>query len=224
MRIAELSRRTGVPVPTIKYYLREGLLPAGELTSPNQARYGETHLHRLRLVRALVEVGGLSIAAVRGVLGALEDPERSLHRAMGTVETAIVGAGAASDDEVAHEQARRFVDRQGWGYRPDSHAFRSLVAVLASARDIGLDSFPGQLDGYARVCGKLAEQDLDYVMTAATKDAAMEIVAVGTVLGDAALAAVRRLARRELSAVRARAEREEARPGEGGQDCAEPGD
>ena len=37
MRIAELSQTTGVPVPTIKYYLREGLLPAGELTSPNQA-------------------------------------------------------------------------------------------------------------------------------------------------------------------------------------------
>lgn len=25
MRIAELSHRTGIPVPTIKYYLREGL-------------------------------------------------------------------------------------------------------------------------------------------------------------------------------------------------------
>ena len=35
MRIAELSQTTGVPVPTIKYYLREGLLPSGELTSPN---------------------------------------------------------------------------------------------------------------------------------------------------------------------------------------------
>jgi DNA-binding transcriptional MerR regulator len=39
MRIAELSRRSGVSVPTIKYYLREGLLPPGERTSPNQALY-----------------------------------------------------------------------------------------------------------------------------------------------------------------------------------------
>src|SRR2546430_1153453 len=29
MRMGELSRRSGVSVPTIKYYLREGLLPAG---------------------------------------------------------------------------------------------------------------------------------------------------------------------------------------------------
>ncbi|WP_346281659.1 MerR family DNA-binding transcriptional regulator, partial [Pseudonocardia sp.] len=34
MRMAELSARTGVPIPTIKFYLREGLLPPGERTSP----------------------------------------------------------------------------------------------------------------------------------------------------------------------------------------------
>ncbi|MEV0675736.1 MerR family transcriptional regulator [Actinosynnema sp. NPDC050436] len=221
MRIAELSRRTGVPVPTIKYYLREGLLPAGELTSPNQARYGEAHLHRLRLVRALVEVGGLSIAAVRDVLGALEDPEKSLHKAMGTVETAVAGTGATTDDEVAHEQAREFVTRQGWGYRPRSDAFQSLVSVLATARDIGLDSFPAQLDGYARAGTALAAQDLDYVLSAPTKDAAMEVVAVGTVLGDAALAAVRRLARREMSVRRDRGEREPGGPGSPERECAD---
>ena len=38
MRISELSSVTGVPVPTIKYYIREGLLPRGERTAANQAR------------------------------------------------------------------------------------------------------------------------------------------------------------------------------------------
>ncbi|MEU7527894.1 MerR family transcriptional regulator [Saccharothrix sp. NPDC042600] len=203
MRIAELSRRTGVPVPTIKYYLREGLLPAGELTSPNQARYGEVHLHRLRLVRALAEVGGLSIAAVREVLGALDDPEKSLHKAMGTVERAVVGAGSVpSSDEVAHAEARAFVERQGWTYRPGSDAFQSLVNVIATARELGHESFVGQLDGYARAAGPLAEQDLDYALSGRTRDAAMEIVVLGTVLGDAAFAVVRRLARREASGLR----------------------
>lgn len=202
MRIAELSRRTGVPVPTIKYYLREGLLPAGELTSPNQARYGEVHLHRLRLVRALVEVGGLSIAAVRDVLGALDDPEKSLHKAMGTVERAVVGTGESPTDEVAHAEARAFVERQGWTYRPRSDAFQSLVNVIVTARELGHESFIAQLDGYARAARPLAEQDLDYALSAPTKDAAMEIVVLGTVLGDAAFAVVRRLARREASGLR----------------------
>ena len=75
MRIAELSRRSGVPVPTIKYYLREGLLPGGTPTGRNQADYDERHLHRLRLVRALVDVGQVSIAGAREVLGAVDDAQ-----------------------------------------------------------------------------------------------------------------------------------------------------
>ena len=39
MRIGELSRLSGVPVATIKYYLREGLLPPGVHSHPNQANY-----------------------------------------------------------------------------------------------------------------------------------------------------------------------------------------
>ncbi|MFD7659160.1 MerR family transcriptional regulator, partial [Actinosynnema sp. NPDC059797] len=70
MRIGELSRRSGVSVPTIKFYLREGLLAPGSGTARNQASYGEAHERRLRLVRALVEVGGLSLTAVREVLAA----------------------------------------------------------------------------------------------------------------------------------------------------------
>ncbi|MGB8946164.1 MAG: MerR family transcriptional regulator, partial [Streptomyces sp.] len=83
MRIGELSRRTGVPVPTIKYYVREGLLPPGELSSPNQAHYGETHERRLRLIRALLEVGGLKVSAIAEVLGAVDDPGRPLHKVLG---------------------------------------------------------------------------------------------------------------------------------------------
>lgn len=58
-------------MPTIKYYLREGLLAAGELTSPNQAHYGPGHERRLRLIRALLDVGGLSLAAIGEVLQAM---------------------------------------------------------------------------------------------------------------------------------------------------------
>ncbi|MEU5696378.1 MerR family transcriptional regulator [Actinosynnema sp. NPDC020468] len=199
MRIAELSRRTGVPVPTIKYYLREGLLPAGELTSPNQARYGEAHLHRLRLVRAMVETGGLSIAAVRDVLGVLDDPDKSLHKAMGTVTAAVAPPNLDDSDEVAREQVREFLESRGWHCNPKSFAFKSLVSVLTTAREVGHHEFFRQLDTYAEVCLRLAEADLDYVLGAPNQDAALEGVVVGSVLGDAAVAAVRRLARRELS-------------------------
>ncbi|MFD7655924.1 MerR family transcriptional regulator [Actinosynnema sp. NPDC059797] len=213
MRIAELSRRSGVPVPTIKYYLREGLLPAGELTSPNQARYTDAHLHRLRLVRALVEMGGLSIAAVRDVLGALDDPDTSLHKAMGTVSAAVAQPDIDVSDEVAYEQARAFVERQGWTCRPGSYTFKALVGVLTTAREVGQHGFVDLLDDYARACAHLAEVDLDYVLRMASKDEALEGVVMGTFLGDAAVAALRAMARREVSERRAATE---ARPGSPG--------
>ena len=90
MRIGELSRRTGVPVPTIKYYVREGLLPAGQLTSPNQASYDDAHERRLRLIRALLDVGGLKVAAIAEVLAAVDDPGRSVHKVLGVATDRIV--------------------------------------------------------------------------------------------------------------------------------------
>src|SRR5438105_27350 len=89
MRIGELSRRTGVPVATIKFYTREGLLPPGERTSPNQVAYADAHVRRLKLVRAMLEVGGLSVAAARDVLAEVDATERSLHGMLGAAQTAV---------------------------------------------------------------------------------------------------------------------------------------
>ncbi len=74
MRISELSRSSGVPVATIKFYLREGLLPDGLRTSQNQAQYDDAHVQRLRLIRALVGAGGLSLAATKNVLRQIDEP------------------------------------------------------------------------------------------------------------------------------------------------------
>jgi DNA-binding transcriptional MerR regulator len=51
----------------------EGLLPAGERTSPNQVRYDDRHVHRLRLIHALLEVGELSVAGACDVLADVAD-------------------------------------------------------------------------------------------------------------------------------------------------------
>ena len=87
MRISELSEQTGVPVPTIKYYLREGLLPEGERTSATQAVYGEKHVERLRVIRALLDAG-VSIAETPRVVAALDDPPASPHELLGTAHAA----------------------------------------------------------------------------------------------------------------------------------------
>ena len=74
MRISELSRHSGISISSIKLYIREGLLPAGERTQRNQAQYAEDHLRRLDLIKALREVAGLSIDTVRAVLEQTDRP------------------------------------------------------------------------------------------------------------------------------------------------------
>jgi DNA-binding transcriptional MerR regulator len=91
MRISELSSRTGIPVATIKFYLRESLLHEGVLTAATQAQYDEGHVARLRLIRALLGPGGLSIAAAHRVIQAIEDPPESVYELLGIAATAVAG-------------------------------------------------------------------------------------------------------------------------------------
>ncbi len=51
MKIGELAAATGTPVETIRFYERDGLLPAPERSEGNFRVYDETHLSRLTFVR-----------------------------------------------------------------------------------------------------------------------------------------------------------------------------
>lgn len=51
MRIGELATATGTTVETIRYYEKEGLLPAPERGLNNYRSYGQPQLERLRLIR-----------------------------------------------------------------------------------------------------------------------------------------------------------------------------
>ncbi|MEV7439664.1 MerR family transcriptional regulator [Streptomyces sp. NPDC091204] len=209
MRIGELSRRTGVPVPTIKYYVREGLLPPGELTSPNQASYGDGHERRLRLVRALLEVGGLSVAAIGEVLAAIDDKERPVHKVLGAAAQRLVpeygdgggdGDGAPDAETVlARERVARLIEARGWCVGPGNKAAEALVSALASLARVGQGGFVEVLDDYAEAAERVARADLDYTARRVAREDLVEAVVVGTVLGDAVFAALRRMAQVDAS-------------------------
>jgi DNA-binding transcriptional MerR regulator len=67
-RIDDLARQTGVTVDTIRYYAREGLLPAPERSGRHKL-YGPDHLERLTRIRELQD-RRFSLAAIRAVLDA----------------------------------------------------------------------------------------------------------------------------------------------------------
>ncbi|MDX8031857.1 MerR family transcriptional regulator [Lentzea sp. BCCO 10_0856] len=202
MRVGELSKRSGVPVPTIKYYLREGLLPAGVLTSPNQAHYDDEHLRRLRLVRALVDVGGLSIAGVRDVLAAVDTHDESLHNKLGAVQEAISHPGSGELDPLAVEDVQAFFERQGETECVDvteSNVTHMLASALSAARSVGHDQFRDLLDSYLEGLKIIAQADLDYVARHSSSDDIIEAMVVGTLIGDTVIKAVRRLAHAQVS-------------------------
>jgi DNA-binding transcriptional MerR regulator len=106
MRISELSSRTEISVATIKFYLREKLLHEGVRTAATQAQYDESHLARLRLIRALLGPGGLSIAAAHQVIQAIEEPPESVYELLGVAANAVAGPNL--------EDALRALDEAGF--------------------------------------------------------------------------------------------------------------
>ncbi|HEX2265513.1 MAG TPA: MerR family transcriptional regulator [Solirubrobacterales bacterium] len=71
----ELAEASGVPAPTIKHYLREGLLPEPVKTSRNMAYYPPEFVDRIKLIKRLQEERYLPLKAIKNVLE--EDPDRA---------------------------------------------------------------------------------------------------------------------------------------------------
>jgi DNA-binding transcriptional MerR regulator len=206
MRIGELARQTGVSVPTIKYYIREGMLPAGERTLPNQVRYSASHVRRLKLIRALLEVGGLSIAAAREVLDEVDSPESSVHTTLGVAQLAVSRpAGERSEEDwwSAEREVEELARRHGWAVKPGKNpGWHTLVQIVAAFRDLGQGELLTLLDRYAAAAGELAAAELDAVSGVPGtdgKEGKVESAVLCMVLGDAAMAALRRIAQEDAS-------------------------
>jgi DNA-binding transcriptional MerR regulator len=75
LRMRELAEASGVPAPTIKHYLREGLLPEPVKTSRNMAYYPPEFVDRIKLIKRLQEERFLPLRAIKNVLD--EDPARA---------------------------------------------------------------------------------------------------------------------------------------------------
>src|ERR1700710_2639370 len=105
MKISELSQTSEIPVPTIKFYIREGLLPAGTRTAKNQAHYDESHLERLALIRALREAGGLSVEGIARVLHAADDARQDfVIAAVNALERPVQVAVDVSSEQYAEAE------------------------------------------------------------------------------------------------------------------------
>lgn len=198
MRMSDLSSTTGVTVPTLKFYLRERLLHAGERTSPNQAQYDESHVARVRLVRALLEVGGLSVARARDVVGAVDADTLPLSSVFGVAQRAVTVPAPLVDDAPAPSDGDRLVaelcEARGWRVYPNNPGLALAARVLDTYAALGQQRLHAVLGPYADAAGLVAGADLAAVAAAPDETEMTNVVVVGTVLGDALFAGLRRIA------------------------------
>jgi DNA-binding transcriptional MerR regulator len=224
MLMAELSRRSGVPVATIKYYLREGLLPAGVATSATRAQYGQAHLRRLQLIRALVDIGEVPVAALRKILAVVDDQDASVHQMLGTVEYQLGPRAAGPDgDDPDWQAARQEVDDliadMGWTVTPFAPARNLLALTLAALRRSGSAPPGAGLRAYAEAMAALAAAEVASIVQdpdsapgseagpasarasePGSRVALAESAVLGMVLYERVIVALRRLAQEDASA------------------------
>ncbi|MEW2047215.1 MerR family transcriptional regulator [Streptomyces sp. NPDC005476] len=210
MRLSELSERSGVSTATIKYYLREGLVPPGRQINATTAEYDEEHLRRLRLVRAMIQVGKLPVATVREILGHVDDDSLGRTMRLGAALWALpqVPEPDAEDEYVraARQEADELLRTLGWSnarlLTSLSPAYRSLVVAVAAMRRLGYDWNAELLVSYARLMHRAAVLDLDFVESRESEAERIEAAVLGAILVDPMLQALHRLAQEEESARR----------------------
>lgn len=210
MRLAELSERSGVSTATIKYYLREGLLPPGRQINARTAEYDEEHLRRLRLVRSMIQVGRLPVAKVREVLGHVDDDSLGRTIRLGAAMWALPQVPEPDEDDAymraAHEEVAGLLDRLGWENAKQlstiSPAYRSLVVAVAAFRRLGYDWGAELLAPYAELMHRTAALDLDNMEAYSSQEERIEFAILGAILNEPVLQALHRLAQEEETARR----------------------
>ena len=102
VKISELARLAGVPAPTIKHYIREGLLPGPvKRTSRNMAFYDAGLAERVRVIKDLQQTRFLPLKVIGQILEPApsatirQDLDEVARRQLGTIEPAVT---AAHDD------------------------------------------------------------------------------------------------------------------------------
>jgi DNA-binding transcriptional MerR regulator len=208
VRIKELSTTTDVPVATLKYYVREGLLHVGTPTAVNQAEYDDSHVRRVRLGRALLGLGHLSIADARRVIEAVDDEALPIHLAFGVAQDAMVPERDRSDPRYVAAAAAvdRFVARHELAVRPDAHVRSMLADAVVAVQSFGsTDVLAGDLsyfDGAMEAALQSADFEVGSTPSGGSRVEQMEYVVVGTIAFETALNALRRLALEHASARR----------------------
>ena len=123
MKIGDLAQASATGVETIRYYERQGLLPAPARTAGNFRVYDEAHLERLRFIRQCRGLD-MSLDEVRELLAVRDAPDADCG-----------AANRVLDEHIGHVSRRirelRALERQ-------LKALRASCAAVQPSGDCGI--------------------------------------------------------------------------------------
>ncbi|MET0955136.1 MAG: MerR family transcriptional regulator [Cryobacterium sp.] len=187
--------RSKVPTATIKFYIREGMLPPGETEGSRRASYGDDHLARLRLIRALHTVADLPLVRIKAVLGLLDHPDAESGNLLREAISAIGDPGIVDGTPTPHAAVAMpsFVP----GYEAHEPAMSMLDEALVAIEDAGVVVTPARLELYSRAMFTIAEAEVAAIPLDPKE--AVKYTVLGTVVIEPLLIALRRLAQQSLA-------------------------
>lgn len=94
MKIGELAQKAGCQVETVRYYEREGLLPAPARSEGNYRLYGAQHLERLVFIRNCRTLD-MTLEEIQRLLALRDLPHES-----------CAGINSLVDEHIEHVEAR----------------------------------------------------------------------------------------------------------------------
>jgi DNA-binding transcriptional MerR regulator len=179
MQLKELSEQSSTPTASIKFYLREGLLPAGETIHATRAQYSERHVERLELIRVLRRVVGLNIEQIRSLVMMADDgvPRLALLAAVQRVVLKLNTATADSGD-AGTSAGDAVVRLRNWPDYP-SDARSALNAHLRLMDSLNIKVGEEVLDLYSRAMDDVARFDIAATTAPKSADQLILTAAVG---------------------------------------------
>lgn len=189
MQLPELSAEIRIPLRALQLYVRMGLLPALPV-------YDESHVRRAVLVRTLLDVGGLSYSAARRVVRQIDMSPPPISELCGTIQYALPSPGSEAEDQNwdrARERVHALARARKWRVRPENPAWHTLTQALVAVEWLGHDDLLRLLDTYADALEPVVAAEVRLLHEQPDPESAAAHMVTGTVLGDVAFSALRRL-------------------------------
>lgn len=185
MKLGRLAERSGASTATIKYWVREGILPPGRLRNQTTAEYSDRHVERIQLIKTLRRRFNLSIVDISNLTGMIDDECVPLIEVMQECQLIATGLrrprGDVPEDYVA--VATTAVCRAGWPDVP-SVARAALAEALWQADQAGFQISADGLVRYAEAISRIAQADVERVMAAGEGESrSRDGVALGLLVG-----------------------------------------